>query len=92
MFLQWFATLPLFLELPGVSSGPMRVGTIALSNVITNFPISRLSMQSLFKKSTDKDSFEGQLLDRLTRGTDIKLPDKRIIRSKDGHERRFFSN
>ncbi len=35
-------------------------------------------------------SFEGQVLDRLMRGTSLKLPENKTIKSRDGLERHFF--
>ena len=44
----------------------------------------------IIAESTDHKSFEGKVLDRLMRGTSIKLPNGEKIVSRDGYERRIF--
>lgn len=45
---------------------------------------------AFIQRSADKENFEGKLMDRLTRGTDLALPEGRAINGKDGLKRRMF--
>lgn len=89
MFIEWFRTLPVFLELPGC-----RVVHACWDDPLIqqykrgNYP--RVLDKAFIQKSADKTSFEGRFMDRLTRGTDLLLPEGRILKSKDGYQRRMF--
>ncbi|VUD48790.1 Bis(5'-nucleosyl)-tetraphosphatase PrpE [asymmetrical] [Thalassocella blandensis] len=89
MFLEWFRGLPAFLELPG-----FRVVHACWDEaLIAECKERKLSLfydKAFIQQSADKSTFEGRLLDRLTRGTDITLPEGRTITSKDGYKRRLF--
>lgn len=89
MYLEWFRTLPAFLELPG-----FRVVHACWDDaLIKEFKQRSLPMyydKQFIQSSADKSTFAGQFLDRLTRGTDLTLPEGRSITSKDGYRRKLF--
>lgn len=89
MYLEWFKGLPLFLELPG-----FRVVHACWDRALIEEFKQRYGRNTLdddfLQDSVDKTSFAGQVMDRLTRGTDLPLPDGESILSKDGYERRSF--
>ena len=89
MFLEWFRSLPVFLELPG-----FRVVHACWDDALIleckQRDLTLYYDKAFIQRSADKSTFEGQLLDRLTRGTDITLPHGRTIVSKDGYKRRLF--
>lgn len=88
-FLEWFRTLPIYLELPGFRV----VHACWDSQMIDAFKASERSMvldKAFIQESADKSTFVGKFLDRLTRGTDLNLPEGRIITSKDGYKRKLF--
>lgn len=89
MFLQWFRTLPLFLEFDS-----FRVVHACWDQGFVDELKARnhgaFINDEFIRKSADTSSFESRCVDRLTRGTDIKLPEGRAIESSDGYTRRFF--
>lgn len=88
-FLDWFYTLPLFLEMER-----FRVVHACWDHkLIEKFKQSHHSNTidaDFLHASVVKDSFAGQVMDRLLRGTDMRLPDGRKIKGRDGFERSFF--
>jgi hypothetical protein len=88
-FLSWFIELPLFLEYPD-----FRVVHACWDHeLIEQFLATQGGNQidaHFLQNSVKKGCFEAKVLDRLTRGIDLKLPDDRSILSKDGFLRRFF--
>jgi hypothetical protein len=87
--IKWFQTIPVFLEMPG-----FRVVHAAWDNkLIDRFKKERQSNQidmEFLIKSSDLDSFEFDVMDRLLRGTNLKLPNGMTIEGKDGYVREFF--
>lgn len=89
MFLEWFKTLPLFLEKPGfrvvhacwdqrlIDEYKHRYGTNGFND-------------ELIMASMDPRSFAGRVFDRLTRGTGIHLPHGTTITGRDGFVRESF--
>lgn len=88
-YLAWFSRLPLFLDLP-----QFRVVHACWDDAYVNQYLQKYKTHcvtpEIILKSTDLDSFEGRVLDRLMRGTSLPLPNGEAIRSRDGFERRFF--
>ena len=88
-FLEWFQSLPLFLELPG-----FRVVHACWDRDLINTFKQRYQCNTVSKDfiiaSVENRSFAGQVMDRLTRGTDMALPGGLVLRSREGYERRFF--
>lgn len=89
MFLQWFKTLPLFLEMPGFRVVHACWDRELIAEYKEHYHSNCVSDEFL-KASVDKDSFAGRIMDRLTRGTDLKLPDGMVMESRDGFRRRAF--
>ncbi|MBC6904796.1 serine/threonine protein phosphatase [Saccharophagus sp. K07] len=89
MFLEWFKTLPLFLELPG-----FRVVHACWDHKLIDEYKSRygsgLFREELIVESMDSNSFAGRVFDRLTRGTGIPLPEGTTIIGRDGYVRDSF--
>lgn len=89
MFLDWFRTLPVYLDLPSFRV----VHACWDSDLIQQYDAQNFSAvldKSFIQTSSDKSTLEGRCMDRLTRGTDMALPEGRLIKSKDGYERRMF--
>lgn len=88
-FLEWFSGLPLFLDM-----GRFKVVHACWDHFYIREYLKRYKTHcvspEIIVESSDTDSFVGMILDRLLRGTDIRLPDEKVIRSRDGFERSFF--
>ena len=88
-FLAWFHQIPLFLEKEN-----FRVVHACWDDGLINEMQSTLGCNHMNEEflhaSMDRESFAGRLVDRLTRGTALKLPDGRSITAKDGFVRHFF--
>lgn len=89
MFLDWFKTLPLFLELPGFRAVHACWDEALIQQFKQRFRDNRVSEQFIVE-SRDKTSFAGRFMDRLTRGTDLRLPQGVVLIGKDGYERTVF--
>ncbi|MCP5160174.1 MAG: metallophosphoesterase [Hahellaceae bacterium] len=88
-FLEWFYTLPLFIE----SDRFRAVHACWDCELIDTFREKYQSScidEDFLHASVVKDSFAGQVMDRLLRGTDMRLPDGEVIVGKDGLSRKFF--
>ncbi|GAA3914220.1 metallophosphoesterase [Litoribacillus peritrichatus] len=87
--ISWFLTIPVFLELPGFRV----VHACWDEELIEEFKARRntntIDLEFLIA-SSDLDSFEFQIMDRLLRGTNLKLPNGMAIEGKDGYVRQFF--
>lgn len=89
MFLRWFKSLPLFLDMPG-----FRVVHACWDHqMIAEFKRrygSNCINDDFILESADGRSFANRLMDRLTRGTDLMMPDGLTIKGRDGYEREVF--
>lgn len=89
MFLEWFRTLPVFLDLDCV-----RVVHACWDDRLIRQMQAKTIPQSLdnafIQRSADTSTLEGLFMDRLTRGTDLPLPGGRSIKSQDGTLRNRF--
>jgi len=88
-FLSWFHTIPLFLD-----KGHFRVVHAcwdhhAIEHFKTLSADHCLSMDMLYE-SAREGTFLEKMVDRLTRGTSLKLPDGETIISRDGYVRSMF--
>lgn len=88
-FLEWFYTLPVFLEVEH-----FRVVHACWDNhLIEQFREvqggNRIDEDFLHASATT-GSFAGKVMDRLLRGTDLRLPDGLAMDGRDGLTRRFF--
>ncbi len=88
-YLAWFSQLPLFLETEAFRVVHACWDHFYIREYQKRYNSHCISPEVLVE-SADKDSFVGMIVDRLLRGTDIRLPDNQVIRSRDGFERRFF--
>lgn len=88
-FLEWFYTLPLFLELDGFRVVHACWDEHLIQQYRETYGSPCIDEEFLHASST-LDSFAGQVMDRLLRGTDMRLPGGQTIRGKDGYERGFF--
>lgn len=88
-YLEWFTELPLFMEFDH-----FRVIHACWDHTLINEFTSRYGgnqlHQGLLSESVNPDSFLFQFLDRILRGTSLKLPDNRSMTAKDGMVRQFF--
>lgn len=89
MFLDWFRTLPLFIE-----TDTFRVVHACWDDGLINAYKMRyqsnLLNDELLGETAHVGSFGWQVMDRLTRGTDIRLPQGVSITSRDGYTRDAF--
>ena len=89
MFLNWFHTIPLFID-----KGQFRVVHAcwdhhAIEHFKTLSADHCLSLEMLYESARD-GTFLDKMVDRLTRGTSLKLPDGETMISKDGYVRNMF--
>ncbi|RRJ84628.1 metallophosphoesterase [Aestuariirhabdus litorea] len=87
--LQWFLTLPLFLELEAFRVVHACWDPELIAQYLQQYGCNHLDEQRL-RESVDKTTLPGRLMDRLTRGLDIRLPDGLSVTSRDGFVRHFF--
>ncbi len=88
-YLAWFSHLPLFLDMGAFKVVHACWDHFYIREYLKRFNSNRISPDILVE-TADTESFVGMMVDRLLRGTDIRLPDKQVIRSRDGFERHFF--
>ena len=88
-FLEWFYTIPLFIE-----EQHFRVVHACWdSKLIRQFKEVQGGAtidEDFLHASAAIDSFAGQVMDRLLRGTDLRLPNGLAITGRDGYTRQFF--
>lgn len=88
-FLNWFHTIPLFLEKEHFRVVHACWDSHAIERFKQVSPDHCINMDFLHA-SSHEDSFESRLVDKLTRGTVLDLPDGETILSKDGLVRSMF--
>ncbi|MFV1871882.1 MAG: metallophosphoesterase [Oleiphilus sp.] len=88
-FLNWFHSIPLFLEKPGFRVVHACWDDHAIARFKEISPDHCINMDFLHA-SCEEGSFESRLVDKLTRGTVLDLPDGESILSKDGLVRHMF--
>ncbi len=96
MYLQWFKTLPLFIELPGFRAVHACWDSALINEFKARYDGNRIN-DAFVLESAEKNSFASRCIDRLTRGTDLRLPSGTVIQGRDGYERvrfrtKFWSN
>lgn len=88
-YLEWFTELPLFMDFEH-----FRVIHACWDHALINEFTGRYGGNQLHKgllsESVNPDTFLFQFLDRILRGTSLKLPDNRSMTAKDGMVRQFF--
>jgi len=88
-YLDWFLTLPLYMEFEHFRAVHACWDAQLIHEMEIRYGRNHMD-DDFLHASMDRDSFEGQIVDRLTRGTALKLPDGRSITAKDGFVRHFF--
>lgn len=88
-FLEWFKTLPLFMEFPGFRAVHACWDQQLISEFKRRYDTNVVDMAFL-TASKNKTTFAGRFMDRLTRGTDLRLPPGVVVRGIDGYERTVF--
>lgn len=88
-YLEWFSHLPLFLDMGSFKVVHACWDHFLIREFTKRFNSNCMSPE-IMVESSDRESFVGQIVDRLLRGTDIHLPEKYCIRSRDGVKRHFF--
>lgn len=89
MYLEWFKTLPLFLELPGFRAVHACWDDDLITEFKRRFGSNKVTEDFIIESSVPL-SFAGRFMDRLTRGTDLSLPAGVVLDSKDGYSRSVF--
>lgn len=88
-FLEWFYTIPLFIE----EAHFRAVHACWDRNLIEKFKQiqggNRID-EDFLHASSAIESFAGQVMDNLLRGTDLRLPEGLTITGRDGYVRHFF--
>jgi len=88
-FLGWFYQLPLFLEMENFRVVHACWDDHLITQFKEQFGGNRMN-EDFLHASTVKDSFAGQVMDKLLRGTDMRLPNGESITGSDGFTRHFF--
>ncbi len=88
-FIQWFIDLPVFLDMRDFRVVHACWDQALIDEYVRRYDTNKVSLDFI-KASVNRKSFSGLFMDRLTRGTDLKLPEGAHIRSRDGVKRRFF--
>lgn len=89
MFLDWFQTLPLFIETPDFRVVHACWDEALIAAYKERYH-SNLVNKEVLEQTAERGSFGWQVVDRLTRGTDIRLPRGVTITSRDGFTRDVF--
>jgi len=89
MFLEWFKTLPLFIEKPGFRVVHACWDQRLIDEYKRRYATNGFN-DDLILESMDPRSFVGRVFDRLTRGTGIHLPPGTTITGRDGYVRESF--
>lgn len=89
-YLSWFRTLPIYLEFPNFRVVHACWDVEKISYLKSHNPSSDLSNDDFFYASADWSTMPGKVVDRLIKGTDMKLPDDIHIMGSDGVKRSRF--
>ena len=88
-YLGWFTELPLFLEYEHFRVVHACWDQRMINEFTRRYGGNQLHAELLLE-SVQADTFLYQCLDRILRGTSLKLPNERTMTAKDGMIRRFF--
>ena len=88
-FLAWFNDIPLFLDYEHFRVVHACWDQHMIDEYLRRYGSNKLS-KAMLAESVNPESFLYRFLDRMLRGTSLKLPDNRAITSKDGMVRQFF--
>jgi len=89
MYLDWFRTLPLFVEMPGFRAVHACWDQNLINKIKAKYGDKPFSSEFVVESSIH-NSFAGVCIDRLTCGTDMRLPPGMIISGRDGYKRDRF--
>ncbi|MEE3210321.1 MAG: metallophosphoesterase [Pseudomonadota bacterium] len=87
--LDWFLTIPLFREYEHFRVVHACWDHQMIGEYLRRYGSNQITKEML-PESVQTDSFLYQFLDRMLRGTSLKLPDGRSMTAKDGMVRQFF--
>ncbi|EPC01364.1 ser/threonine protein phosphatase [Litchfieldella anticariensis FP35 = DSM 16096] len=87
--LAWFMEIPLFIEQDGLRVVHACWDQSLIDEFRRHYPDARMT-ETFLQQSVEPGSFAFKVLDRLTRGSHISLPDDIAIHSGDGFTRRSF--
>lgn len=87
--LAWFMSLPLFIELPQCRVVHACWDERLIENLLRKRGSAYID-SAFLQASADRHSFERGVIDRLTRGLDLQLPEGAAITGRDGFTRRMF--
>lgn len=87
--LAWFMTLPLFIELPQCRVVHACWDERLIDNLLQKRGNAHIDGDFL-QATAERHSFERTVIDRLTRGLDLQLPEGAAITGRDGFTRRMF--
>lgn len=88
-FLDWFYTLPLFIEEEHFRAVHACWDERLIRQFLDNQGSACID-DDFLHSSAAIESFAGQVMDTLLRGTDLPLPDGMTITGRDGYTRKFF--
>lgn len=86
---EWMKSLPLFLETEHFRVVHACWDQILIDELRQRSPAGLIDMDFIYR-STDHDTIEARIIDRLTRGTGLLLPEDHVINGRDGFNRRHF--
>ena len=89
-YLDWFKTLPLFIETNDFRVVHACWHQNSVDSVLTRVGTQAPAVLGLFDALKNSDPMALKAIDRLTRGTSLRYPDNRFIVSRDGVQRNFF--
>ena len=87
--LDWFLTIPLFREYEHFRVVHACWDHQMIDEYLRRYGTNHIT-KDMLAESVQTDSFLYQFLDRMLRGTSLKLPDGRSMTAKDGMIRQFF--
>lgn len=87
--LQWIMEMPLYLEFDHFRVVHACWAQELVDQLEQQYGVNHLTPE-LLQRSAEHGTFEWTLLDRLLRGTHLKLPNGELMVSKDGFRRKFF--
>lgn len=85
-YLNWFKTLPIFLELDGIRVIHAYWSDKHITYLKSFYPVNRISAELLLKSSS-KLNTEYQVIDELLKGPELDLPSDNKFIDKDGNAR-----
>lgn len=88
-FLDWFHEIPLFIEKEHFRVVHACWDHGAIEKLKQHSPSHSISKEMLYE-TLDENSFSARVIDKLTRGTALNLPNGETILSKDGFIRHMF--